>query len=516
MKPFVKSKIITYYNFFDNDYLTLKHKNKEFYVFSRAVDASVHKEILMETSTTHDTLIKILNTTELPKNFLEEIKSGIKNQEFLNKILIYSKVSNMEGFTNIKELDFFSYNKKKIQLLISLYVSRLNYNLTLKRTRRPFTRINKTAFTIEKLIERELLKDNEMIDKEIGNEIDKDSSFLIATENYPETDFYKEDELKEDNLEPKMEYKEEEEKNDFNEDDIYTDYSLLEFEEKELANNLKYTNQVIEEMQGDSSPIILPQKETYFFFDKKEKNKIKWIFSNIKSTFSYPIFEKHLVYYNYFSENFYIVISLLEKMNLCLSVENHKLLQFKHKVNQYYLLMFLEFIIVFFFQIIKFFLLVHNLISNSFKNVLINTFLKEFEIKLEVMLRIIIRLSFFKQSFNNDYKRDVLKSIAVINMLKAIKGDNLKKNFNNFSLSFFLQGMRTELDENEAENIIDFFYYNKDSFFFIDDFSLKTTLLEELLPTKFEIYISQLLDEEEEDEYYKTLPLDFEEQPLTI
>ncbi len=513
MKNFINTKITDFYIFYDNEYLTLTRKNKTYFIFSRTIEAELNKAIFMETSTTRDTTIKIFKTTELPKDFYEKIEDTVKRQRFLNKVLICSKVSNVEGFINIKELDYFSYDKKKKELSNFLYVSRLNYSLTLKRTRKPFNNINNSLYTIKKLIKEELINENEKDkdkdkDKElIANELEKESSFLIQTENHAETDFYDENEFNKEFAEQKMDMREEA-LLDLNEKDEYTLEQTME------EDNFKYTKEEIEELQ-ENLAVLLPIKEFTFYYDRREQNKIKWAFTNIKSKFNFPIVYNNLIYYNHFTENFHMIVNLLLKMNLSLNINNFKILRNRNRkfLGEKDFLSFFFFIEALLIQMIKFFFLITNFASNSFKNVLANTFLKEFEAKLILLLRNGTNVLFSKQRIKDVYIKDNFDKDSIIFFMKAFshKNASMGEKFEKLNVPHFLQGMRIEFGEEEAENVLDTFFYNKEGLFFMDDYALKTTLLEELFIAKFDFYITQVLDEDSTDVYYSTLPLDFEE-----
>jgi hypothetical protein len=302
MKNFIKTRIIDFYNFHDNEYLTFTRKNKNYFIFSRTIDVVFNKAIFLETSTTKDTTITVYKTTKLPDDFFEEVSNCIENHQFLNKVLVLSKITNIDGFKSIKGLEYFAYEKKKAELSTFLYVSRLNYSLILKRTRKPFSSINKSLFSIEKLLKQEIINENDFDKDNQKNkpllENEKEGSFLIETENFPETDFYHNIEFK----------SREEKKADSKEKTQFYKKEKDEYKIEEI-NDLSfpmYTQEEIEEMQQDFA-ILLPFKKYTFSYGKNKQNKIKWAFSNIKSPFYFPIIHNNLVYYNHFRKIFILL-----------------------------------------------------------------------------------------------------------------------------------------------------------------------------------------------------------------
>jgi hypothetical protein len=207
-------------------------------------------------------------------------------------------------------------------------------------------------------------------------------------------------------------------------------------------------------------------------------------------------------------------------MHLCLNLRNFRKIMEGNRMffNEKYLLLYLNFMDILRIQIIKYFFLVTNNIPNSFKNVLANTFLKEFEVKISTMLSFVIDIVYNRQQDEKEYNKDNFNKCTLILFIKMVFQENIliHQKFNEIHVSYFLQGMRIEFEEDEAENILDIFFYNKESLIFMDDFTLKTTLLEELLAAKFDFYIEKVLEKERIDIFYRYLPLDYEEPTPTL
>jgi hypothetical protein len=134
------------------------------------------------------------------------------------------------------------------------------------------------------------------------------------------------------------------------------------------------------------------------------------------------------------------------------------------------------------------------------------------------MLSFVIDIVYNRQQDEKEYNKDNFNKCTLILFIKMVFQENIliHQKFNEIHVSYFLQGMRIEFEEDDPENILDIFFYNKESLIFMDDFTLKTTLLEELLAAKFDFYIEKVLEKERIDIFYRYLPLDYEEPTPTL